>query len=199
MREFCDVAAQYPQIFTPVKRHDVIKARWFMDKAEHTALVRQLIDAVKAEPVQPWKGKKIILSGIMAEPDEFLDIFSEFNMAVVADDLAQESRQYRNDVPAGIDPLEQLAKWWQDFDGCPLAMNPDKPRGQMLIDMAKKYDADAVVVCLMRFCDPEEFDYPIYKVEFEEAGLRYTVLDVDLESPSLEQMRTRIQAFSEML
>lgn len=51
----------------------------------------------------------------------------------------------------------------------------------------------------MRFCDPEEFDYPIYKVEFEEAGLRYTVLDVDLESPSLEQMRTRIQAFSEML
>ena len=80
MREFCDVAAQYPQIFTPVKRHDVIKARWFMDKAEHTALVRQLIDAVKAEPVQPWKGKKIILSGIMAEPDEFLDIFSEFNM-----------------------------------------------------------------------------------------------------------------------
>ena len=37
MREFCDVAAQYPQIFTPVKRHDVIKARWFMDKAEHTA------------------------------------------------------------------------------------------------------------------------------------------------------------------
>ena len=126
MREFCDVAAQYPQIFTPVKRHDVIKARWFMDKAEHTALVRQLIDAVKAEPVQPWKGKKIILSGIMAEPDEFLDIFSEFNMAVVADDLAQESRQYRNDVPAGIDPLEQLAKWWQDFDGCPLAMNPDK-------------------------------------------------------------------------
>ena len=36
MREFCDVAAQYPQIFTPVKRHDVIKARWFMDKAEHT-------------------------------------------------------------------------------------------------------------------------------------------------------------------
>ena len=78
-------------------------------------------------------------------------------------------------------------------------MNPDKPRGQMLIDMAKKYDADAVVICMMRFCDPEEFDYPIYKVEFEKAGLRYTVVDVDLESPSLEQIRTRIQAFSEIL
>lgn len=135
----------------------------------------------------------------MAEPNEFLDIFSEFNIAVVADDLAQESRQYRNDVPAGIDPLEQLAQWWQDFDGCPLAMNTDKPRGQMIIDMAKKCDADAVVICMMRFCDPEEFDYPIYKTEFEEAGLRYTVIDVDLESPSLEQVRTRLQAFSEIL
>ena len=199
MREFCDVAAQYPQIFTPVKRHDVIKARWFMDKAEHTALLRQLIDAVKKEPVQPWNGKKVVLSGIMAEPDEFLDIFSEFNIAVVADDLAQESRQFRTDVPSGIDPLEQLAQQWQDFDGCPLALNPDKPRGQMLIDMTKKYKADAVVVCMMRFCDPEEFDYPIYKPEFEEAGVRYTVLDLDIESPSLEQLRTRIQAFSEIL
>ena len=199
MREFCDVAAQNPQIFTPVKRHDVIKARWFMDKAEHTTLIRQLIDAVKKEPVQPWNGKKVVLSGIMAEPDEFLDIFSEFNIAVVADDLAQESRQFRADVPSGIDPLEQLAQQWQDFDGCPLALNPDKPRGQMLIDMTKKYKADAVVVCMMRFCDPEEFDYPIYKPEFEEAGVRYTVLDLDIESPSLEQLRTRIQAFSEIL
>lgn len=199
MREFCDVAARYPQIFTPVRRHDVIKARWFMDKAVHTVWVRELIDAVKAEPVNPWNGKKIVLSGIMAEPDELLDIFREFNLAVVADDLAQESRQFRTDVPSGIDPLEQLAQQWQNFDGCPLALNPDKPRGQMLIDTAKKYSADAVVVCMMRFCDPEEFDYPIYKVEFEEAGVRYTSLDVDLESPSLEQLRTRVQAFSEIL
>lgn len=199
MREFVDVAAQYPQIFTPVKRHDVIKARWFMDKAEHTKLVRELIDAVKATPVEPWKGKKVILTGIMAEPDEFLDIFQEFSIAVVADDLAQESRQFRTDVPQGIDALEQLAKQWQDFDGCPLAMNVEKPRGQMLIDMTKKYGADAVVVCMFRFCDPEEFDFPIYKTEFEEAGVRYTTVDVDIESPSFEQVRTRIQAFAEML
>ncbi len=85
------------------------------------------------------------------------------------------------------------------FRRLPLALNPDKPRGQMLIDMTKKYKADAVVVCMMRFCDPEEFDYPIYKPEFEEAGVRYTVLDLDIESPSLEQLRTRIQAFSEIL
>ena len=64
--------------------------------------------------------------------------------------------------------------------------------------MTKKYNADAVVICMMRFCDPEEFDYPIYKPEFEAAGVRYTVLDLDIESPSLEQLRTRIQAFSEI-
>ena len=199
MREFCDVAAEYPQIFTPVKRHDIIKARWFMDKAVHTQWVRELIDTVKQEKVEPWNGKKVVISGIMAEPDEFLDIFEDFNIAVVADDLAQESRQFRTDVPEGIDPLEQLAQQWQDFDGCPLALNEDKPRGQMLIDMTKKYDADAVVVCMFRFCDPEEFDYPIYKTQFEDAGVRYTTVDVDLESPSLEQVRTRIQAFSEIL
>jgi bcr-type benzoyl-CoA reductase subunit C len=199
MREFCDVAAQYPQIFDPAKRHAVIKARWFMEKSKHTALVRELIDAVKAQPVQPWSGKKIILSGIMAEPNELLDLLKEFNFAVVADDLAQESRQYRNDVPAGCDPLEQLAQWWQDFDGCPLATNEAKPRGPMLIQAAEKYQADAVVICMMKFCDPEEFDYPIYHMEFDAAGLRHTVIEMDQESTAFEQIRTRLQAFAELL
>ena len=111
MREFCDVAAQYPQIFTPVKRHDVIKARWFMDKAEHTALVRQLIDAVKAEPVQPWKGKKIILSGIMAEPDEFLDIFSEFNM------LSSPTIWLKNPASTATTSRPALIRWNSSLNG----------------------------------------------------------------------------------
>ncbi|SHN81900.1 2-hydroxyacyl-CoA dehydratase subunit D [Desulfitobacterium chlororespirans] len=199
MREFSELAAQYPHSIDPVKRHGVMKARHFMEKSQHTALVKELMDEVKALPSEPWQGKKVILTGITAEPDEVLDVLKENGFAVVADDLAQESRQFRLDVPAGEEPLSRLAKWWQDFDGCSLAVNPEKPRGKMLIDMVEKHQADAVVVCMMKFCDPEEFDYPIYYAQLEEKGIRSLYLDIDQESTSFEQIKTRVQSFREML
>lgn len=200
MREFCEVANTYPNIVTPTVRHHVIKARWFMTKAEHTKLVKEFIELLKAEPVVEWKGKKIVLTGILAEPVELLKIFEEEGLAVVADDLAQETRQFRNDVPEGdADPLYSLAKWWQELDGCSIATDPKKVRGQMLIDLVKKYNADGVVVCMLKFCDPEEFDYPVYYKEFTEAGINNTIIEVDLSTAAFGQTKTKIQTFKEIL
>lgn len=200
MREFAEIAAKYPQVIDPVKRHAVIKSRFFMDKAKHTEMVTELIAELKAMPVEPWSGKTVILSGITAEPDGLLDILKEFGIAVVADDLAQEARQYRVDVPAGDEaPLMRLARQWQDMYGCSLATDRDKGRIQMLVDMAKDTKADAVIYCLMKFCDPEEFDYALIYKKFEEEGIRNLMIEVDQQASSFEQIRTRIQSFVEMM
>ena len=199
MRDFCEAAADHPEIIDPIKRHAVIKARFFMEKSKHTALVKDLVSELRKQPIQPWKGKKVVLTGIMAEPDGLLDLFKQNQFAVVADDLAQESRQFRNDVPSGKSPLYRMAKWWQELDGCSLATNPLKPRGQMLIDLATEHEADGVVVCMMKFCDPEEFDYPIYYPQLQKAGIRNVTIEVDLESKSFEQVSTRLQTFAEVI
>ena len=52
MREFVKVAADYPQVISAVDRHAVFKARQFMLKEKHTALVKELIEEIKAMPVQ---------------------------------------------------------------------------------------------------------------------------------------------------
>lgn len=198
-REFSDVAAEYAAVVTPSDRHAVIKARWFMEKSRHTALVKELIAALKAEPAPEFKGKKIIVTGIQVEPYDVLDIFQENGFAIVADDLAQETRNFRQDVPDDDDALMALARAWNEFDGCSLATDANKPKGQMIIDAVKKYGADAVVVCMMKFCDPEEFDYPILLQEFEAAGVKNLYIEVDQESTAFEQVKTRIQTFSEIL
>lgn len=198
-REFSDVAAEYAAVVTPSDRHAVIKARWFMEKSRHTALVKELIAALKAEPAPEFKGKKIIVTGIQVEPYDVLDIFQENGFAIVADDLAQETRNFRQDVPDDDDALMALARAWNEFDGCSLATDANKPKGQMIIDAVKKYGADAVVVCMMKFCDPEEFDYPILLQEFEAAGVKNLFIEVDQESTAFEQVKTRIQTFAEIL
>lgn len=198
-REFSDVAAEYAAVVTPSDRHAVIKARWFMEKSRHTALVKELIAALKAEPAPEFKGKKIIVTGIQVEPYDVLDIFQENGFAIVADDIAQETRNFRQDVPDDDDALMALARAWNEFDGCSLATDANKPKGQMIIDAVKKYGADAVVVCMMKFCDPEEFDYPILLQEFEAAGVKNLYIEVDQESTAFEQVKTRIQTFAEIL
>ncbi|MGN0204098.1 MAG: 2-hydroxyacyl-CoA dehydratase subunit D [Coprococcus sp.] len=198
-RDFCDMAAEYPGNIKPSDRHAVLKARWFMEKSKHTALLKELMEALKTEPKAEFYGKRVVVSGIMLEPDEVLDIFENNGFAIVADDLAQETRNFRQDVGDDDDALLALAKAWNDFDGCSLATDADKPKGRMLIDAVKKYHADAVVVCMMKFCDPEEFDYPILLQEFEAAGVRSLQIEVDQESTAFEQVKTRIQTFAEIL
>lgn len=200
MREFVKVAADYPQVIDAVSRHAVFKARQFMLKEKHTELVKELIAEVKAMPVQPWDGKKVVVTGILLEPNELLDIFNEFKIAIVDDDLAQESRQIRVDVLDGEEgPLYRMAKSWQQMYGCSVATDTKKGRGKMLINKTFQTGADAIIVAMMKFCDPEEWDYPVMYREFEEKGIKNLLIEVDQEVSSFEQVKTRLQSFVEML
>jgi benzoyl-CoA reductase/2-hydroxyglutaryl-CoA dehydratase subunit BcrC/BadD/HgdB len=120
--------------------------------------VRALIDEIKGQPKKEWKGKKVVVTGILLGPTSF-STSSQFGLAVVADDLARESRQYRTDVPAGADPLYALAKQYQTSGLLARGRLQEGPRRNVM-NMAKETGADAIVVCMMKFCDPEEYDSP---------------------------------------
>ena len=200
MREFSVLAAQYPQVISAVDRHAVFKSRLFIEKSRHTALVKQLMEVVPAAETQPWTGKKVVVTGILLEPNGLLELFDQLGLAIVADDLAQESRQIRVDVPEGDEaPLYRLARVWQKMYGCSVATDIQKQRGPMLLDMVRKTGADAIVVAMMKFCDPEEWDYPIYYKQFEAQGVRNLMIEVDQESTSFEQIHTRLQSLVETL
>ena len=200
MREFSVLAAQDPQVLSAVDRHAVFKSRLFIEKSRHTALVKQLMEAVRAAEPQPWTGKKVVVTGILLEPNGLLELLDQLGLAIVADDLAQESRQIRVDVPEGDEaPLYRLARVWQKMYGCSVATDIQKQRGPMLLDMVRKTGADAIVVAMMKFCDPEEWDYPIYYKQFEAQGVRNLMIEVDQESTSFEQIHTRLQSLVETL
>lgn len=200
MREFTQVAAMYPETLGARTRHLIIKAGQFMDKAEYKEDVKAIIEGLKNEKIKAFTGIKAIATGLLAEPTELLQIFEENQIAFVGDDLAQESRQWR--TPARTDAENVWAKMAYriaDQKGDTFFYEEKKTRGQMLIDMVKEKKADAVIVFMMKFCDPEEFDYPIYKTEIEAAGIPLLYLEIEQQITSFEQLRTRVQSFTEML
>lgn len=199
MMGFFAAVAENPGAVSAVERHYVVKASYFMPKEEHTALVNELVGLVKQAAPKAAPAKKIMLAGIMAEPNNLLVLFDEFGLAVVADELAHEGRQFRTPVPEGGAPLERLARQWQDIEGCSVVLDKEKKRASGIAALAKQQGADAVVYCQMKFCDPEEFDYPSVKAACDKAGLAVLNLETDQLTETASQARTRIQAFREQL
>ena len=199
LRRFVALTRDHTDVITATVRHNVIKSGYFMEKPEHTALVNELCDGLAALPAVS-AGKSVLLSGIMAEPDSLLNIITENGLTVTGDDLAQESRQFRNDVPTDSDDaLLNLAGWWKVFEGCSMAYDPAKLRINMIVDEVKQNNIKGVVVCMMKFCDPEEYDYPLIKNALDAAGIPSLYLEIDQQSDINAQAQTRFQAFSEIL
>jgi len=200
MREFSQTANAHLDVITPRIRHAVFKSAFFFDKKEHTELVRELIAELNALPAFHFQGKKVVLTGISCEPDELLEVFEENSIAVVGDDLAQENRQIRTDTPAkGGGALKRLALQWNARTGCGMIHEDGKPRGALLTEKCRESGADGVVNCLMKFCDPEEYDQPFFEKDLREAGYPCLTIEIDSQNRSYEQIRTRLETFCEIL
>jgi bcr-type benzoyl-CoA reductase subunit C len=199
MQQFTAIVGKYPKTLNAKTRHLIIKAAYFMDKSRYTAKVKELMEELKKLPEEKFDGIKVVITGILAETDALLDAFVENKMVFVADDLAQESRQFRTCARSEGTALERLAYRIADHDGCSLLYDEEKKHGQLLIELVRDNHADGVVVCMMKFCNPEEFDYPIYKKELEAAGIPMLYLEIEQKMDSAEQIRNRIQSFAEMI
>ncbi len=200
MRTFVYEAAKHPEIIGAKTRHLIIKAGQYMDKAQYTKDIKAIIEGLIAEGESTFKGTKVVITGLLSEPVEVLEIFEQNDIAIVGDDLSLGSRLWRTEARENIeDVYMKMAYRIADMTGDCFLYEAEKLRGQMLIDMVKEQKADAVVVMMMKFCDPEEFDYPIYRQELKHARIPELYLEIDQQLASFEQVRTRIQSFTEML
>ena len=200
MRDFTTLAVKHLDIITPAVRHAIMKSALFFEKSEHTAIVKEINESLKALPDYNFVGRKVILTGITGEPDAFLAILTKNKLAVVGDDLAQESRQFRTDIPInGGGGLKRLALQWKNRTCCSLIHELGKPRGSLLRELCQQTQADGVINCLMKFCDPEEYDQPWLEADLNKAGYPCLTVEIDPLNTSFEQLHTRIQTFAEML
>jgi benzoyl-CoA reductase/2-hydroxyglutaryl-CoA dehydratase subunit BcrC/BadD/HgdB len=199
MREFTEVVSDFPVTVSAKSRHLIIKAGYFMDKKVYTGMVREILSELSKRGKDEFGGKRVVMTGLIGEPHEILELFTENNIAIVSDDFAQESRQFRTVYRDSGSVIDKMVYRVADQRGDTFFYEEHKTKGQMLIDMVKEKNADGVVVWMMKFCDPEEFDFPVIKSEIEAAGIPLLYIEIEQQMSSFEQARTRIQSFAEMI
>ncbi|MBQ9042014.1 MAG: 2-hydroxyacyl-CoA dehydratase [Eggerthellaceae bacterium] len=199
MREFVKLAGAHPAEVGVQTRLAVIKAGYFMDKAEHLPMVRELNGALAALPESTGVFKRVVLSGIFENIPAITEMLDEMGYAVVADDLAKESRAFAMNVPEDEQPLQALADAWCALEGDSLLYDPEKLHVKKVVDLARASQAQGVILLLAKFCDPEEFDAPLVKAACQEASVPFLQIEIDQSTETYEQARTQLETFADIL
>ncbi|MFZ5646990.1 MAG: 2-hydroxyacyl-CoA dehydratase subunit D [Bacillota bacterium] len=191
-----------PERINNITMYNIIKSSMYMPKEEHNTILVQLIknigdgDADSAEKTRPVR---VMLSGKLWEPGEIMNILDDSGAVVVADDLATGHRYISDDVSETGDPIEALAD--RQITRIPFACfgSMRNERRSFLTGMAREKEASGVIFLHLKYCEPENFDYPDMKAACESAGIPTLRIETELGSVNLGQIETRIQAFLEML
>lgn len=199
MRAFDEVAAQHPGVVTPWKRHVVYKAAQVLPVRIHTEMVEQLNELLRALPDNSFKGLRLVTTGILLDSKPLLDELEKQNIAIVGDVLTAESVRFAQDAPGNVDPFVSLAHIWLDVQNTSVALDPTKQRGETLAALAKERKADGALINVTKFCEEEEYDYPVIKKQLADAGVPLLYLETAQQDHINEQATTRIQAFAEMI
>ena len=196
MRKIDETLAVHPEIKAS-DRSDIFRSAFFMTKEEHTALCEELL--AELGEGEGTGRLPVLVSGILTDAPQLNQIFDDFGMHIVADDVAAQSRQYRTDAAEAGSALDALAVKFANMDNCSVLYNAEKPRVKWIVDTAKARGAKGVIVVLTKFCDPEEFDYVMIKKACEAADLPLALVEVDRQMVHFEQVRTNLETFRDML
>ena len=199
MREFVALAGMHPAEVSFTDRNAVVCAGYYMDKAVHLEEVRELNAALSELPESTAGYKKIVLTGIFADIPAITQMLDENCYAVVADDLAKESRAFALRVPEEGDPIEALARGFCAIQADSLLYDPRKQHVSHVVELAREHDAAGVVLLLAKFCDPEEFDAPFIARACREAGIAQITVEVDQSTESYGQARTQLETLGEII
>lgn len=179
-------------------RSDVFKSAQFMTKAEHSELLKELIEELEAQ--QPKQAKlPVYITGIIADNPQLNGIIDGCGYTIAGDDIAAQSRGYRVDAPEAATASASLVAKYQAQDNDSILFDPAKKHVDFVVSQAKACGAKGIIFVLTKFCDPEEFDYPMIKKACEAAGMPLVKIETDRQMVNYEQARTALETFAEIL
>jgi benzoyl-CoA reductase subunit C len=169
-----------------------------MDKTEHNNLLEELLKELEGRSTGRETGSRLMLVGSEMDDVEFVRLVEELDATFVIDEHCSGSRYFWNEVVPADNTLEAIAERYIDRPPCPPKDWPERRRLPFVLQLAKEYKVDGVILFQQKFCDPHEFDIPVLQNLFRENDIPTLFLEFDITVP-WGQFRTRVEAFLEML
>jgi bzd-type benzoyl-CoA reductase N subunit len=190
-----------PEILKGSDLYAFVRAAMIMDRTRAVSLLEEVAAELAqrgGEAAGPAR-KRIVLSGGVCNYPDIYTIIEEAGGAVVGDDLCTGSRYFSGLIDEKADPVTAIAGRYLERIVCPAKHRGLTDRADHLVRLVREKRAQGVIFFLLKFCDPHAFDYPYLKEALDRAGVPSLLLEVEDRIPADGQLRTRFEAFVEMI
>jgi benzoyl-CoA reductase/2-hydroxyglutaryl-CoA dehydratase subunit BcrC/BadD/HgdB len=176
--------------------YQVIRRGEYLHPDDFLPLLRQFRDSSEGDVKT---GRGVVLSGVVPNPPEILALLDEIGVRVGDDDFLSCSRRLLPGPGRGTDPFEALTEGYFAMAPCTTKDSPVSERISYLMTKVQRSGAKGVIFWMVKFCEPELFDVPQVVEGLRREGVATLVLDTELNQGLSGQMRTRVEAFVEMI
>ncbi len=176
--------------------YQVIRQGEYLHPDDFLPLLHEFLESSRGES---RAGPRLILSGVLPNPPEILTLLDELAVRVADDDFLSCSRRLLVTPSEKEDPFEALMETYFAMAPCTTKDSPLEERIRYLKSKIRKSGARGMIFYMVKYCEPELFDVPQVVKELKNEGVATLVLDTELNQGLSGQMRTRVEAFVEMI
>ena len=144
------------------------------------------------------KNPRILLSGSPIHDPEIIALIEECGLNVVFEDLCTGSRFFDVSIERTGDILMDLSKVYLNKPPCSRMMLLEN-RAEGIIEQVNNLNVDGVIYYSLKFCDTALYDVPALKKILNDSNINVLFIEGDCTLGSFGQLKTRIEAFTEMI
>ena len=185
-----------------MNNHDfytALKAGFFLPPESYNQMLGTLLQNLETLSSREDRRPKVLISGMVFDPLENYKIFDELSVDIVDDDMANGWRTVSKNNLQVEDLVEGVTEYVFNPAPCCCIYNPDNDRHSYLVDKVNQSGADGVLFWYIKFCEPDAFDRPQLIQRLKAEGIPAAFIDLELTMSNFEAIKTRINAFCEML
>ncbi len=186
----------------PLKGSEMLKiliAGFQMPKEEYNQHLEKLLSEMeKKEGDSAHQARLMLMGGACDDPD-FVKVIEDSGGLVGANTLCFGSRYFWDTIETTGDPMSALAKYYLNHPACARMADSQITRWDFSKQMLKRFKVDGVVYQRIRWCDLWGGETLYLGKQLKELDVPFLVLEREYWLSGAEQIKTRVQAFLEVI
>jgi benzoyl-CoA reductase/2-hydroxyglutaryl-CoA dehydratase subunit BcrC/BadD/HgdB len=164
------------------------------------ARTQLILEEMKFHSKKESKNNKprILLSGSPLHEIDFISFIEEIGLNVVYEDLCTGSKFFDLVVKESPNLMRSLSEAYLNRTPCARMMQIEE-RAETIYRIAEKFRVNGIIHHSLKFCDTYLYDVPTLKKLLTDKGLSVLFIESDGGLGNMNQIRTRIEAFSEII
>jgi benzoyl-CoA reductase/2-hydroxyglutaryl-CoA dehydratase subunit BcrC/BadD/HgdB len=213
VRELYDLRKPDPPLVSGTEVLQIMLALESIPVEEGNKLLREVIDEIRKRKEGPQKqAARLLIWGSIVDDVPLIATIEGAGANVVMDDICVGTRFYWPEVELTQDPLDGLAYRYLVGIKCPRTfrevvsgqtkknyMADLENRFGYLKDYIKGWNVNGVILQSVRYCDTHGYEVPALRDYLNSLDVPSVYLEHDYSQGSLAPLRTRVQAFLEVL